>query len=127
MSALTLSSVSSRSSVSPRQPEVSVSKPSALRLTRRGRFVLVGLPLFALLLGLIVGGSFMATQADASTSAAPSVAVVTVEPGESMWEVAQRTNPGTDPREVVAAIVEANGLASSALEPGQELSVPLFK
>lgn len=50
---------------------------------------------------------------------------VVVRPGDTLWEVAQRLGPpGRDPREGVAAIMEASGLSTAALRPGMVLTVP---
>lgn len=50
--------------------------------------------------------------------------VVRVQPGESLWELADRVAPGADAEAVVGRIQELNGLQSSALRPGQPLRVP---
>ncbi|HEY8551863.1 MAG TPA: LysM peptidoglycan-binding domain-containing protein [Thermaerobacter sp.] len=50
---------------------------------------------------------------------------VVVRPGETLWEVARRLGrPDRDPRDVVAAIMEASGLSTAALRPGMVLTVP---
>lgn len=63
-------------------------------------------------------------------SATPALAgaqSVTVQSGESLWEVAQQVNPGVDPRVTVAAIRQANGLGSGAIvQPGTTLAVPVY-
>ena len=55
--------------------------------------------------------------------AAPRVTYV-VEPGDTLWSIARRVAPGRDPRPVVDALVEANGLRGG-LKAGQELSIPV--
>ena len=97
---------------------------STLRLTRRGRLVLV-LTLAALLLTAFSLGS-QATQASdvAGQGAGPQLEQTTVQPGESLWSVAQRIAPDNDPREVVAQIRRLNGLTSSQLQVGQHLLLP---
>jgi nucleoid-associated protein YgaU len=47
-----------------------------------------------------------------------------VRSGDSVWDIAQRISPGTDPRPLVDAIVETNDLDPSALTPGQTLVIP---
>jgi nucleoid-associated protein YgaU len=49
---------------------------------------------------------------------------VVVQPGDSLWAIARRTEPSVDPRATVDAIVAANGIGESALVPGQRLVVP---
>lgn len=95
------------------------------RLTRRGRVVvgvILSVPFAAAL--MIVGS----VQADAGTSpvSAPATSVVVVQPGESLWGIAQEIAPGADPREVVTSIRELNGLADAPVVPGQSLVVPAF-
>ena len=46
-----------------------------------------------------------------------------VKPGDTLWELAVERYDG-DPREAVWRIRERNRLASSALAPGTELSLP---
>jgi LysM repeat protein len=49
---------------------------------------------------------------------------VVVEPGDSLWSIAERTAPSTDPREVVGRIRDLNGLRSNLIQPGEVLLVP---
>jgi LysM repeat protein len=47
-----------------------------------------------------------------------------VRPGDTLWSIATRFAPSTDPRIVVDAIRSANGLDPASLMPGQQLSIP---
>lgn len=47
-----------------------------------------------------------------------------VRPGDTLWSIAERAAPGHDPRAVVDAIAEANGVDASSLVPGRTLVVP---
>ncbi|NNG36075.1 LysM peptidoglycan-binding domain-containing protein [Nakamurella aerolata] len=71
---------------------------------------------------------WLGTQWLGGGSAAPapvSVSTVTVQPGESVWQIASRVAPGADTRQVVQQIRDLNGLGSgSELVPGVQLSVP---
>lgn len=51
-------------------------------------------------------------------------ALIRVGAGETMWDVAQRVAPKSDQRAVVERIQQLNGMADSAIQPGQELQVP---
>jgi hypothetical protein len=51
-------------------------------------------------------------------------AVIRVGAGETVWDVAQRVAPKSDPRAVVERIRQLNGMAGSAIQPGQQLQVP---
>jgi LysM repeat protein len=47
-----------------------------------------------------------------------------VRSGDTVWSIAQDAVPGRDPRPVVDAILESNGLDAGALVPGQVLVIP---
>jgi hypothetical protein len=47
-----------------------------------------------------------------------------VRAGDTLWSIATRFEPSTDPRVVIDAITSANGVDPGALVPGQQLSVP---
>ena len=100
-----------------------------LRLTRRGRIVLIGIPLVLLAALLFSLAGFFNSPAKASDSAAditttPTV-TVTVQPGESLWGIAASVAPKRDARDVVADIVQLNNLPAGTVFPGQELFVPV--
>lgn len=98
-----------------------------VRLTRRGRFLLIGLPvLLAATSALVLVGIFTAPvmAADSGASARVEAASVTVLEGETLWEIAAEFAPGRDPRVVIAEIAELNNLAGSTVIPGQTLFVP---
>jgi hypothetical protein len=112
-----------------RPARASTARPSRpLRLTRRGRAVLF-LAASSLLAGVVIGSGQWAGASDASGSAAsggPATAVVVVQPGESLWSIAQAVAPGADPRETVLRLRELNGMADAVVVPGQSLVVPRF-
>lgn len=93
------------------------------RLTRRGRVVLSAL----IVLPLLVGGGALLASGGAMAgieSSATSFHHLTVQPGESLWSIAQRVAPHSDPRDVVAAFVDLNGLSSSMVQAGEQLAIP---
>ena len=99
-----------------------------LRLTRRGKIVLIGIPLVLLAALLLSLAGFFNAPAKASDSPAdlavtPTV-TVTVQPGESLWAIAGSVAPERDARDVVADIVQLNNLTAGAVLPGQQLFVP---
>lgn len=99
------------------------SSKTTVVLTTRGRIVL-GLTLtFLALLAWVVLGSGTA-DASAQTDGA-ATAVVVVQPGESLWSIAQSIDPGSDPRDLVLRIRELNELGAAHVFPGQSLIVPL--
>jgi LysM domain len=99
-----------------------VAARTQLRLTRRGRIVLV---LTVVLLVLIAGftlGHGSSVAAGRSTTATQHAVIV--RPGETLWSLAARIAPHQDPRLVVADIQSANDLGAAAVQPGQQLVVP---
>jgi hypothetical protein len=61
-------------------------------------------------------------------NAAPEVpantAIVQVGAGETLWDIARRAAPRSDPRAVVERIRQLNQITGSAVSPGQWLQVP---
>jgi LysM repeat protein len=104
------------------------SKQAPLRLTRRGRFVFIGVPLILLAALVLSFSGFLNAPAKAAESAAelsltPTV-TVTVQPGESLWAIAAAVAPERDPRDVVADIMQLNNLEAARVVPGQALFIP---
>lgn len=95
-----------------------------LRLTRRGRLVvlvcLVVLLLAAFSLGRVGSG---AAPSAGRTTPAP-LAQTVVHPGETLWSVAKRVSPGHDPRGLVLRLQELNHLDGGAVRAGQLLVLP---
>lgn len=89
-----------------------------IRLTRRGRAVVVIAAVLAML-ALGVGGR----AAFAGGSAEPPRTVV-VEPGDTLWSLAVEADPDADPRRVVARIIKINKLDGVIVDPGQVLILP---
>jgi LysM repeat protein len=92
-----------------------------LRLTSRGRLVVGAL---AVAMVLLCAFGLAGRVAAGTTSQAPALTKVVVQPGESLWGFAQKAMPGTDPREAVMRIRELNALSTSVIQPGQLLVVP---
>ncbi len=100
---------------------------SGLRLTRRGRIVLMFASSMFLLIAVIASGRF---SADAGTSLADqgrATGVVVVQPGESLWQIAEAIAPGVDPRETISLIRNLNGLGDTTVVAGQSIVVPAFR
>jgi ferric-dicitrate binding protein FerR (iron transport regulator) len=106
-------------------------RPAArpVRLTRRGRRVAGGLAvaaaaLAAFLLSLALGGGALASSHASNGSPYQGMRQVVVQPGQNLWALATRAEPGADPRLVIPQIVSANALAGDAIYPGEQLWVP---
>ncbi len=98
---------------------------SRLRITRRGRTVLsvlvaVPLAVAAATFGLGAAGASAGTH----SGSVSTFQYVTVDPGESLWQLAQSVAPSADPRDVIADILTLNNLSSAAVQPGQRLAIP---
>jgi hypothetical protein len=129
MSTVTISAgLPARASTRSRRPAPAPSTRAAgpvgpLRLTRRGRL----LATLVLLAGFLAGGVLLAgglATAGTEPGAAATAERITVAPGETLWSIAEREAPGTDPRDTVAEILELNHLQSSAVEAGSVLLLP---
>jgi len=95
----------------------------AVRLTRRGRLVLVALVAFL----VVAVGLTCAKSVSAATSAPaePTTTTVVVQPGQTLWELAEQVSPDRDPREVIRQIADLNALDGAIVSPGQALAVPV--
>jgi Tfp pilus assembly protein FimV len=95
-----------------------------LRLTTRGRRVLLTLAALPLAAGLafaaLSGGSAYAGGEQVTAS----FQTVTVMPGDTLWSIAEEIAPGTDPRDVVDALQSLNLLDGGVLMVGEELAIP---
>ena len=95
-----------------------------LRITRRGRAVLTLLIAIPLAISAAVAGVGAVGAAAGSHSGTATFQYVTVEPGESLWQVAEGVAPKADPREVIADILSLNNLSSGDVQAGQRLAIP---
>ncbi|MEI7442975.1 MAG: LysM peptidoglycan-binding domain-containing protein [Actinomycetes bacterium] len=92
-----------------------------VRLTKRGRRVLALLVLVPLATMLWLFGGHGA----AAVGTAPTTKIVVVQPGQSLWSIAQSAVPNADPRETVYKIRQLNHFADSDILPGQGVIVPI--
>lgn len=104
------------------RPAAVVRAAQPMRLTARGKTMLrVVASIIALAASIGIGAALGVAQ----SVPAGDVAVVVVEPGQSLWGIASaHAAPGEDVRELVAEIVSLNALAESTITAGQKLSVP---
>ena len=93
---------------------------SGVKLTVRGRRVVALLALLPIVLAFLLIGT-RAAQADPT---GPTTAVIKVEAGQSLWDVAVAIAPNEDPRATIWTIKALNGLEKSEVQAGQGLIVP---
>lgn len=93
-----------------------------LRLTARGRRVLVVLALLVAAAASVAWGS----QAIAGGPGQPvEVRLQTVAPGDSLWRyAAMLAEPGQDVRDVVVELKALNGMRTAELRVGQVIVLP---
>ncbi len=93
--------------------------PRKLRLTRRGRVMAL------VLVAIAVYAAFGLGRASAGGAPVPAHASsVVVQQGDSLWTIAVRAMPGSDPRDVVGELKSINHLSSADLAVGQRLRLP---
>ncbi|MBO1753292.1 LysM peptidoglycan-binding domain-containing protein [Actinotalea sp. BY-33] len=100
----------------------SAGQEPAVRLTARGRVVVV---LASILVGL---GALVVGQSAAAEGPGVAVPVTThvVAPGETLWGIAGAVaEPGQDLREVVDELIAVNELSGAGLTAGQRIVVPV--
>jgi hypothetical protein len=104
-----------------RQPRPRPARSHQRAVYRRRRvfaaLVGLGLALTMVRAGVTLGGSSLATS-----ERLPHVQTVVVEPGDTLWSVAERAVPGRDVRPIVDAMERT--LGTSTVIPGQAISVP---
>ena len=125
MSTITIDQVRPARPVGQARPVHRVSPRSTLRLTRRGRVVvlLLGLVL-ALSAGVFLGAGSVATGQKGTPE---PTRIVQVEPGETLWAIAVETAAATgedDVRTMVDRIERLNALESGMVLAGQRLRLP---
>lgn len=101
---------------------------SAVRLTRRGRLVVLAMALLvALLVAMAVGILVAATSTATERAGAPEpTRTVTVHTGDTLWDIASAAAPaaGGDVRAMMERIEQINALESPMLSAGQRIQVP---
>jgi nucleoid-associated protein YgaU len=96
----------------------------SVRLTRRGRAVVV----VTLTGGLLAGAGSLASASfagpDSASTPAPQLRHVIVQPGDTLWGIATKAAPGADPRATIRRITDLNGLTDESVRAGQQLVLP---
>ncbi len=96
-----------------------------MRLTARGRVLLIGVGLIMVLIGLGVVGALRAEAAGEAAAPAPAGwHLIVVQPHDTLWGIARDVAPGADPRVLIEDMRSVNDLSGSALQAGDRLWVP---
>jgi hypothetical protein len=101
------------------------SVPVGVRLTRRGRIVVVCVAALVLLGGFWLGvrHGARATSGGGRPAAGVPESVV-VGPHDTLWGIAVRTRPDVDPRVTVQRMIDLNALSDAVINPGQKVFLP---
>jgi LysM domain len=99
-----------------------------LRLTRRGRIVVVLLAA-VLATAAITVASMALSGAQAANHGRPGggyagMHQIVVQPGQTLWSIATAAEPSADPRQVIQEIQTANSMTGGTIQAGQLLWVP---
>ncbi|GIH28549.1 hypothetical protein Aph01nite_68590 [Acrocarpospora phusangensis] len=94
-----------------------------MRLTRRGRIVLIA---FVSLLTLVFlwYGTRSAVTASTGVPDRAGLPWVTVQKGDTLWKIATAISEGNDPGPMVRQIMTLNGLPDPLIRPGTKLYLP---
>ncbi|QCU78489.1 LysM peptidoglycan-binding domain-containing protein [Citricoccus sp. SGAir0253] len=108
---------------------VPVHRVAGFRLNRRGRLLLLGLPVIVLAVLAAAAAVFFGAHAVAPAAAspersAPALRSVTVDYGDTLWSLAGEAVPEGPRNETILRIGELNDLSGPDLQPGQVLFVP---
>jgi hypothetical protein len=96
--------------------------PPAVRLTRRGRLVLV-IAFLSIVVALMIPMAGLATASLTGGTPEP-VRVIEVAPGDTLYAIAAELAEPGEIREMVHRIQELNSLPSAQIDEGQKLAVP---
>ena len=100
-------------------------EPPVLRLTRRGRMLLTTLSVLVFGAAIAVLGLRVAGVLHPAPQFTHTISVQ-VGAGQSLWSIAQETNPTENPATVVEKIADLNNLRTAAdITPGQTLQIPV--
>ena len=91
-----------------------------IKLTVRGRRLVALLALLPIVAAFILIG----TRSAQAETAMPATAIIKIEAGQTLWDVAVAIAPNEDPRATIWTIKALNGLKTSEVQAGQALVVP---
>ena len=86
-----------------------------------------GIPLITLAALVVLGALILISPHTANAgneSHGAGTRYVTVQSGDTLWDIAQEVDPKTDPRDTMVQISKLNDLQGSTVKVGQRLEVP---
>ena len=86
-----------------------------------------GIPLITLATLVVLGALILISPHTANAgnnSQGAGTRYVTVQSGDTLWDIAQEVDPKTDPRDTMVQISKLNDLQGSTVKVGQRLEVP---
>ena len=92
-----------------------------LRLTRRGRAVVLG---FLVLVASLASAVLFTTASRAEERPAGPAPTIVVRPGDTLWDIAARVDAGRDGQAGVEELRRLNGLADYRVAAGDVLILP---
>lgn len=109
----------------PAQRVSSQSLSTPVRLTRRGKAVVLTAAVAVIaILAVVFGPSSTATDQAGTPAETTSVRIM---PGHTLWGIAGEANPNGDIRKTVDEIIKLNSMPNaSALQVGSEIAVPVY-
>ena len=105
------------------RPAPVVGTEASVRLTRRGRLVVVFLFLGLMLAALTVFGATSAATGEAGEPV--PTRTVLVDEGDTLWMIASEVAAPGEVREMVHRIEELNALSGAGVYVGQRIAVPV--
>ncbi|MBF4551989.1 MULTISPECIES: LysM peptidoglycan-binding domain-containing protein [unclassified Pseudoclavibacter] len=96
-----------------------------LRLTVRGRRVLLAIAALPVAAAIALGATHMNSAAASSDAAGVEFEYVTVGAGDTLWGIAEEVAGDSDIRDVIVEISKLNALENGTVQAGQRLALPL--
>lgn len=97
-------------------------RPTQVRLTGRGRAVVLVLALMVL---VVVGVLWSATSSASDESSGYPTRTVVVSSGDTLWDIADAAAGSASTYDMVAELRGLNALDGGGLQAGQQILVPL--
>ncbi|MEN9714789.1 MAG: hypothetical protein RJA35_256 [Actinomycetota bacterium] len=98
---------------------------SKFRLSRKARLVRTGILLAIIVTAANQFPHFVPGAEASNTKVGPgAIHWVTVRSGDSLWSLAQRYAPNTDPREWIDQVTVDNNLGTAGVFAGERIAIP---